>query len=195
MQELIRQAQAGDAQAREELLAQLRPRLRGWVEHALSERFAGKIDVSDVTQETLLDVSQKIGQFFGTTQEEFLQWAREGVRRDVVDAIRRATAQRRSVDRERSMDDTHGVGQPIRDRLPSHLSTASHKAMRNEAAVALHEAIRQLPEDQASAIRMVHIEGLSVAQAAEQLDRSKEAVTKLLQRGMMTLGRRLRKGS
>ena len=191
MKELIRQARAGNAEAKEELLKLLRPRLRKWVEQALRARFAGKIDASDITQETLLDVAQKIGQFLGSTEEEFLDWAKEGLRRDVIDAIRRATAQRRSVDRERSLDDAHGEGTPLRDHLDADPSTPSRQAMRNEDAKLLYAALKDLPDDQAKAIRLVHIEGQSLARAAIELQRSPDAVAKLLQRGMASLKKRM----
>lgn len=192
MQELIQQAQAGDAEARERLLAELRPHVQRWAEQALSQRFAGKIDASDIAQETLLDVSRKIAQFIGSSEEAFLEWAREALRRDVIDAIRRSTARCRSTDRERSLDDTQDGGSPLRDKLASELSTPSRQAMRHERAIALHEALKRLPEDQAQAIRLKHIDGLPLDEVAQRLHRSKEAVAKLLQRGMLTLKGHLR---
>ena len=191
MLELVQKAQAGDPSARDELLAVLRPQLRAWVEQALSHRFAGKIDVSDVTQETLLEIALKIESFLGSTEREFLGWVRRGLDNDIRDVIRKATAQRRDIDRERSLDDTHGGGQALASNLDSDFSTPSQQAMRNEQARLLHAAIQKLPPDQAQAIRMVHIDHVPLADAAQRMERSYDAMLKLLQRGMVALRKHL----
>jgi RNA polymerase sigma-70 factor (ECF subfamily) len=63
--------------------------------------------------------------------------------------------------------------------------------MRGESAVQLALAIATLPEAQQEAIRLRHLEGMSLAQIAQQMERSEEAVAGLIKRGLRGLRDRL----
>ena len=56
-----------------------------------------------------------------------------------------------------------------------------------EAAVALLEALHQLPETQAEAIRLRYMEGLPLAAIVERTGKSDTAVAGLLKRGLQKL--------
>jgi RNA polymerase sigma-70 factor (ECF subfamily) len=184
MHDLIHRARSGDQQARGQLLEVMRPRLREWADDALNARFTGRFDASDLTQITLLDVHQKLEQFVGSTEGELLDWLRRGLERNILDAVRRATAQKRTVAREQRIDvATPGQGLP-RNELKGDHSTPSMQAMRNEDAERLEQALGQLLPDQQLVIRLVHLQGQSLGRAAEELNRTPAAVAKLLQRGI-----------
>jgi RNA polymerase sigma-70 factor (ECF subfamily) len=59
--------------------------------------------------------------------------------------------------------------------------------MRQEELLGLAEALAQLPEDQRRAVELRHLGGCSVTEVAQQMERSKEAVAKLLLRGVARL--------
>ena len=59
--------------------------------------------------------------------------------------------------------------------------------MRQELHLRLATALGQLPEDQRLAIELHHLKGCTVAEAAEQMGRTKNAVVGLLFRGMKRL--------
>jgi RNA polymerase sigma-70 factor (ECF subfamily) len=64
--------------------------------------------------------------------------------------------------------------------------------MANEQAVVLTLALEELPADQREAVRLRHLEGLPLAEIADRLGRSEDAVAGLLKRGMRTLRERLK---
>jgi RNA polymerase sigma-70 factor (ECF subfamily) len=61
------------------------------------------------------------------------------------------------------------------------------QAVRQEQLLHLAEALTQLPEDQRLAVELRHLKGCKVAEVAREMNRSKEAVAKLLQRGVARL--------
>ena len=60
-------------------------------------------------------------------------------------------------------------------------------AIRAEAVVALLEALHQLPETQAEAIRLRYMEGLPLAEIVERMGKTDTAVAGLLKRGLQKL--------
>ena len=193
MDYLSARAPGCDVASREELLARLRPQLRQWAEHALNTRFTGRVDASDLTQITLLDVHQKLEQFLGSTQGELLDWVRQALHRNVLDAVRRATAQKRNVHREQSTDQSSANGPSPRNQLAGDASTPSVQAVRNEECDSLQAALERLLPDQRLAVQLIHLEGHSIAAAAQQLNRSPAATAKLLQRGIAQLRQLLKR--
>ncbi|MDB5388144.1 MAG: polymerase sigma factor, sigma-70 family [Planctomycetaceae bacterium] len=192
MEDLIFKAQAGDLSARDELLIQVRSRLRQWAELALNSSYTARIDASDLTQITMVDIHQRLDQFVGKTSGEFEAWLRTSLQHNIVDCIRNATAQRRSVMREQSIDAAnHRDGQPVSASLGSDISTPSMRAIRSEDADRLRQALDQLTPDQRTVVKLVHLEGSSIAIAAERLGKNVGATAKLLQRGIAALRKRL----
>jgi RNA polymerase sigma-70 factor (ECF subfamily) len=187
MDDLIQRARAGDSQAREELLATMRPRLREWAEHSLNARFAGRVDASDLTQITLLDLHQKLEQFAGSTEGELIDWLRRVLERNILDAVRQATAQKRNVGREQRLEFASADSDSPHLELAGDFSTPSLQAVRNENAERLERAFDTLLPDQRLVVRLIHLQGCSLSQAAEQLGRSTAATAKLLQRGIKNL--------
>lgn len=187
MDQLISRARGGDPAAREALLEVLRPQLRQWAEHSLNARLAARDDASDVTQITLLDVHEKLAQFVGTTEQELIEWVRQALQRNILDAVRRATARKRSVEREQSVDQPDAAGRMPRNDLPGEQSSPSLQAIRNEDRDLLQAALDKLLPDQRLAVQLVHLQGQTIAVAAQRLDRTPAATAKLLQRGIANL--------
>ena len=66
-------------------------------------------------------------------------------------------------------------------------SSPEEQASRQEQMLRLAGALARLSEDQRQAVELRHLRGCSVAEVAGQMDRSKEAVAKLLLRGVARL--------
>ncbi len=187
MEELIRQARGGDAAARSALLEHLRPQVRAWAERAIRSRFASRRDASDLTQETLLDVHRKLEQFLGSTESELTQWVLQVLRNNILDAIRRETAQKRNIDRELSADQSNDGGGRFRDQLAGDQSSPSMGAIRNEEQGQLASAMQALTAKQREAVQLIYLQGLKVEEAAQQMELTPAAAAKQLQRGMAKL--------
>src|SRR5262245_33452002 len=143
----------------------------------LDPRLHGKLDPSDVVQQTLLSAHEKRSQFRGQTEAEFLGWLRQILANHLAGAVRRFRTGLRDVKRERSLEAGLEDSAARLDRwLAAEQSSPSQRAMRHEMLLRLSDALDQLPPDQRRAIELHHLNGRPVAQVAEQMGRSKTAV-------------------
>jgi len=71
--------------------------------------------------------------------------------------------------------------------VPSDSSSPSQRMMRDEAAVVLAICLEQIPETQRQAIRMRYLEGMSLKEISEKIEKSEMAVAGLLKRGLRAL--------
>ncbi len=154
----------------------------------LPSELRGKLDPSDVVQQTLLIAHEKLDQFRGRSEAELRGWLRQILRNHLLGVHRRFRKQGRDVSREQSLESVAPDPSAIpRDRLSSDPSSPSQHASHQEELRRLTDALAQLPDDQRRAVEMHHLKGLSVAQVAEALDRGKPAVVGLLFRGLRKL--------
>jgi RNA polymerase sigma-70 factor (ECF subfamily) len=179
---------AGDALGRFRgyLLLLARSRLDG--------RFRGKLDESDLVQQTLLEAHQGLGQFRGHTQEEFAAWLRQILARNLADEVRRITTGKRDQARERSLAGAHDSAARLEAWLAAEQSSPSEQAVRREQSDRLAGALAGLPEDQRRAVELHHLAGWPLDRIGAELGRSKEAVAGLLHRGLTRLRRSLAEG-
>src|SRR5215468_10000581 len=70
----------------------------------LDPRLQGKMDPSDVVQQTLLKAYQGLGQFRGQTSAEQAAWLRQILANTLANAVRDFGRARRDVDLERSLE-------------------------------------------------------------------------------------------
>src|SRR5436309_1763308 len=89
LDDLLRRAEAGDEQARADLFALHRPRLRAMVRLRLDRRLAGRIDPSDVVQEAYLDFARRLPEFLADQSVPFFLWLRGLTGQRLVDLHRR----------------------------------------------------------------------------------------------------------
>jgi RNA polymerase sigma-70 factor (ECF subfamily) len=152
----------------------------------LDPRFQGRIDLSDIVQQTLLKAHEKRDQFRGTTDAERAAWLRAILAHQIADALRRFGRQKG--DRERSLDEALERSSARLDAwLATDRSSPSQRAVRQERLLRMIEMLTKLPEDQRIALELRHLQGLSVPAASERMGKSPSAVASLLYRGMKTL--------
>src|SRR4030081_3558493 len=70
----------------------------------LDPRLQGKLDPSDVVQETLLKAHEKQDQFRGRTDAEMAAWLRQILANSLTDAVRKFGSGGRDVALERSLE-------------------------------------------------------------------------------------------
>lgn len=149
----------------------------------ISADLRGRIDPSDLVQQTLCEAVRDLPQHRGQTRSEMMGWLRAVLRFNLIDAFRAL----RFVPQV-SLDDSLAMTVDGMSRfLAAQNSPADAQALRDEHSLALAERLRQLTPAQAEAIVLKHCQGLSVEQICQHMNRSPEAVGGLLRHGMRRL--------
>ena len=148
----------------------------------------GRLDPSDVVQQTLLEAHRTRDQFRGRGEAEMAAWLRRLLACNLIDAFRAQGRARRDVARERSLEaELEQSSARLGDALAAEQTSPSQAADRHEQAVRLAAALATLPEAQRRALELRYGRGLAVAEIGKQLDRSPAAVAGLLKRGTREL--------
>lgn len=159
----------------------------------LDGRLRGKLDPSDVVQQSLLQAYQARTQFQGTTDAERAAWLRQILAHHIAHSLRDQHRDKRDISRERSL---HTALDQSSLRLESWLqaeaSSPSQHVLREERMLLVAEAVEKLPLDQQEAIILRYWQGLKLAEIAEQLGRTTGSVAGLIQRGLKSLQEHLK---
>jgi RNA polymerase sigma-70 factor (ECF subfamily) len=162
----------------------------------LDPRLQGKVDPSDIVQETLLKAHQALDQFHGRTDAEMAGWLRAILGNTLIDFLRRFQTGARDVAQEQSLQQAlEESSARLEAWLVAEQSSPQEQAVRQEEVLGLARALAQLPEDQRRAVELRHLAGCSVREVAAQMGRNKEAVAKLLLRGVAKLRELLDEGA
>lgn len=189
--QLVVASKCGDNEALGRLLEQYRGYLLMLAHRYLSQRLRRRIDPADLVQITYLEAKRDLGTFRGETPAEFAGWLRGMLKNNVATAVtRHITTQKRSLTREVHAEGvlkSDSDGSAWIQQLPGSTTSPSGVVIRAERVLALMEALHQLPESQAEAIRLRYMESLSLAEIVERMSKSDTAVAGLLKRGLQKL--------
>lgn len=173
-----------NARAQPEQLEQYRACLRLIARLDLDPRLHGKLDVSGVVQQTLLEAHQGLDRLRGGREETVLAWLQQILSRNLLDAVRTLRRVKYDAVLECSLE---GLTGRVRGSLAVEQSSPLTRACRNEELLRLSAALDQLPDDQQTAIVLHHLQGVPLAGVAAAMQRTKPAVAGLLHRGMTRL--------
>jgi RNA polymerase sigma-70 factor (ECF subfamily) len=193
-EKLLRSARAGDASALGAILERYRNYLSLLAKLQIGRRLQGKIDASDMVQDTFLKAQRDFAKFRGTTEREWVCWLRRILTLHFAQLIRRYYgSQRRDVRLERQIlqqfDRSSGA---MELGLQDSQSSPSQKAAREEQAVRLADALQQLPPHYQEVIILSHIEGLKFPEVAQRMGRGVESVKHLWARALDRLRQSLK---
>ena len=189
-EQLLRLAREGEENALGRLLEMYRRYLTLCSRLQIDRRLQGKVDASDLVQETFLQAHRAFGEFRGSTEAELLQWLRRILVSRVVKLVRRFYGtQRRDVRLERELVEDLDRSSQMAGSLVLSQSSPSEKAARREQAVLLADALAELPTDYREVIILRHLEELSFAQVAQRMGRSEDSVKKIWARALAALRR------
>jgi len=170
------------------LLEPFRAYLRLLARLHLAPQLRGKLDPSDVVQQTLLQAYQALDQFRGRSEAECAAWLRQILARTLAQALRDFGRAKRDLAREQSLQAAVDASSArLEAWLIADQSSPSQRAEQGEQALRLAAALEQLPEAQREALVLQHWQGLSLAEIGEHLGRSPEAVAGLIKRGLKQL--------
>lgn len=179
---LLEQAKAGDSLALSRAFERTRRRLAILVHCKLSPHSRNFADVEDIVQETCLRAFRDIHAFAYQSPGAFMRWLSTIADHVIVDRVRHQNRARRAGPAGedvpfRSPSNPHGP-EPATSTTPSRLFA------QQQAVELLLARLDTLPDDARQLILMAKIEGLSSAEIAVQLGKSREAVAVLLFRAV-----------
>jgi RNA polymerase sigma-70 factor, ECF subfamily len=153
----------------------------------LRAELTGKIDLSGVVQQTLLEAYQARDGFpLGAVHRA--AWLRRALANNLMDEVRRLNSRGRWRVKEQSLEDAlEQSSARLGGLLAHHEKTPGREAIHNENLMRLAGALLRLPDDQRQAVELHHLQGLSLADAGQQLGRSREAIAGLVFRGLKKL--------
>lgn len=158
----------------------------------LDRKLRGKLDASDIVQQTMLEAHQAVASFRGEDSAEQAAWLRQILARNLANAVRDLTRAKRDVRKEQALQaDLDNSALQLEAWLAAQQSTPSQNLERHERAIQLAEALTQLPDTQRDVVVLRHFEGLPIAEIAQQLECTTAAVAGLLQRGLKNLRKSL----
>jgi RNA polymerase sigma-70 factor, ECF subfamily len=166
--------------------------LRRLAGRGVDRRVRGRLDESDLVQETLLQAYLSREQVRGQSEPERVGWLRAILANKIAAVHRHFRRRRRDVRREASpgppsSQPSGGALGWLEDPGP-----APGAALEREGDLArLTAALAALPVDQRRAVEMHHLEGLPFAEVAARMGRSKASVAGLVFRGVLALRERL----
>jgi RNA polymerase sigma-70 factor (ECF subfamily) len=192
-QQLLRLASSGDGAALGALLGLYGDYLKLLARLGINRRLRGKVDASDLVQETFLEAHRDFAQFRGTTEAEFLGWLRRILATNLANVVRRYLGTKgRDVRLERELEiELDESMRTLHPALVAAQSSPSRQAVRREEAVLLADALGRLPPDYREVLILRHLEGLPFAEVAGRMGRTEDSVKNLWARALARLRRTL----
>jgi RNA polymerase sigma-70 factor (ECF subfamily) len=180
-EELLADARAGTADAINRLLERHRVAVHRLVQMRLDAKIQGRVDVSDVVQDVLVEANRRLQDYLANPQLSFHLWIRQIAQDRIIDAHRRHRGSaKRSVDREQAVHapagDDHSTYELIGQIHDRDLTPAAAVAQK-EMARRVEAAISQMNPQDAEIIVMRHYEHLSNQETALALQLTEPAAS------------------
>ncbi|MBI4600692.1 MAG: sigma-70 family RNA polymerase sigma factor [Planctomycetes bacterium] len=175
-------------------------RFRGYLSLLARVRFdpalRGKLEPSDIVQQTLLEAHCSQALFRGTNARQQAAWLRRILADNLRNAGRDLRLAKRDVSRERSLEAALDESSArLEGWLAAEGSSPSGRAAREEEVLRLAEAIAGLPESEQEVLLLRYSEGWTLEAIGERLGVSRNTAARLLRSGLSRLEDRMRPAS
>ena len=189
--ELEARVRSGDERALAELFTLYRDRLKRAVSFRLDPRLYGRVDASDVLQESYLDAAQRLPHYLKDPSKSFFIWLRLVVGQRMIDLHRHHLgAQKRDAGQEVSLNaagPTEATSVCLAAQLTGHLTSPSQAAIRAETRARLEAALDLMDPLDREVIALRHFEELSNGEVAEMLGLKKQSASSRYVRALRRL--------
>jgi RNA polymerase sigma-70 factor (ECF subfamily) len=176
---------ATDAPATPADLERFRPYLRLIARLHLPAALKGKLDPSDVVQDTLVKALRHLDQYRGQSEEELAGWLRQTLANSLANAARDWARGKRDAGREVPLERAiHDSSARLEAVLAADQTSPSLAAARHEDLLRLAAALEALPDAQREAVTLYHLLLVPLDRIADQMDRTPAAVAGLIKRGL-----------
>ena len=170
---LVSRARDRDERAFEELVKRFQPRLGAQIRSRMGPSVRAKMEVQDVLSETFACAFQSIARLNWQGEETFYRWL-ASIAEHVI----------RNASRKKGWDQLQ-----LEKDVPGSDTSPPTKLRRRERFERLEKALQGLSADHQRALMMARIEGLKIREIAAKMERSPDAVKKLLARALVELKR------
>jgi RNA polymerase sigma-70 factor (ECF subfamily) len=178
-QVILERARSGDPNAFEELFRRHRGKLLKMIAFRMDRRIAGRVDASDILQETYLEAFRRLPKYMDQKERmTFYAWLYWIARQKVMGIYRRhAGTQKRTVRNEVPLMPVDSSAEFL-SGLVGRSPTPSQELAKAELAEQLHVALERLDSDERDLIIWRHFEQLSTREVAELLNITEAAASK-----------------
>jgi RNA polymerase sigma-70 factor (ECF subfamily) len=177
--DLLARIRAGDSAAFTPLFERYQPRLAAFLRYKMSEALRRACEVEDLLQETFLRACREFDRFQYQGPGSFLRWLMSIAGCVVVDAARYQGREKRKAEMFPLWSESRPGG-----ANPADTQTPSLLLAQREGLDLLFESLDRLPEQYREIILLAKVEGLSTAEMADRLGKSRESVAVLLHRAI-----------
>jgi len=190
LETLIARARGGDTVALKVVLTRTRGSLLEYVSGKIPQDCQHLFDAEDITQDTHILIFQNIRDIRSVRTTSFDRWTKAialNRLRNAVSAYRAAKrdlARNRPGDARQNWEDSTAA---LFNVLAGSDETASKAVARADAVRAMETAMTTLPQHYQQAVRLVHLEGLPVGEAADLMGKTERAVHGLCRRALRRL--------
>ena len=176
---LLQKARSGDEEALSRLFEKHRRRLAVLIHYKFSPQARRSSDVDDLVQETQLRAFRDIDRFTYQSPGSFLRWLSSIADHAIIDRVRYQNRECRAGDEVPFRSASNPAGpEPADTKTPSRLFAQQQSVER------LLARLDALPEDYRQALILAKIEGLTTAEMAERLGKSRQQVALLVYRAL-----------
>jgi RNA polymerase sigma-70 factor (ECF subfamily) len=186
---LLEQSRGGDTATLGQLLESYHDYLRLLARIEIGRRLQGKVDASDIVQETFLDAHRQFPNFRGETEGEFIRWLRAILAGNLANVVRHYMGtQARDPRLERELiNDLDASSCELAAIIADRQRSPSQEVVGQEQGLLVAQALARLPQDYQTVLVLRHMEGLTFPQVAQRMGRSVDSVEKLWLRGLTKL--------
>jgi RNA polymerase sigma-70 factor (ECF subfamily) len=178
-----------DIESLEQLLTWYRPFLREIAEQLLGKRLKGKMDASDLVQETLNNILLGFPKVRAKTRGEWKSYLHRVMARKVADARKLFLGnQKRDIDRE---IDASKVAQGIEEIIDEHADKPIDEMINREFAKEVLGVVERLPKEVRHILRWRYRKAMTYEQIGARVNRSKDDVRMLIRRCIDTIRQEL----
>jgi RNA polymerase sigma-70 factor (ECF subfamily) len=161
----------------------------------LDRRLRGKLEPSNVVQQTMLRACSSLAEVRDARPEVLVAWLRRILARTLADAVKHYERDKRDVGLERSLEaELVRSASGFAAWLAADQTSPSGRAERNEELLRLVEALAELPEATREVVVLKHCQGWTLPQIAERTGRTVPSVASLLRRRLEELRKGLKPG-
>lgn len=184
---LLEQARQGQPHAVDSLLRRHRDDVHAFVALRFDARLAGRVDPSDVVQESLLEAARRMDDYLERRPMPFRTWLRKTAYERLVDLRRHHRSQRRSIVREVALPDRSSL--LLARPLLTGASSPSREVEAREFAERVAQAVATLADADQEVLLMRHGEGMPFEEVACVLGIEPAAARKRFGRALIRLQR------